>query len=183
MKSGYSINTVRDNIVQLSREGVPRKNALAAAYASARVCYFKRYPGGWLPRFLQNPKGYGNKYNYTQRGEPLRKPGSSEIAMIPIQENPSIRAAVRLQKRFSGSVGHTEKINLPALPRSAVAVGPLAVIGYLSNRDGRTALYVHRFAVDSRPHLAVSHDGKQLLILGGGYNFTERGIVDIRRKR
>ena len=36
----------------------------------------------------------------------------------------------------------------------------------------------HEFAPGSRPLLAVSANGKQLLLLGGRYKFDERGIVD-----
>lgn len=60
----------------------------------------------------------------------------------------------------------------------------VAVIGYVEGIDYRTThgktitLYHHDFAPGSRPLLAVSGDGKQLLLLGGRYEFTERGIVD-----
>jgi len=57
-------------------------------------------------------------------------------------------------------------------------VGTVDGILYTTVRDGNTEKYIHEFKKKSRPHLAVSHDGKQLFILGGGYAFTERGIVD-----
>jgi len=60
-------------------------------------------------------------------------------------------------------------------------VGTVDGVLYTTVRDGRTEKYIHEFRKKSRPHLAVlavSHDGKQLFILGGGYTFTERGIVD-----
>ena len=39
--------------------------------------------------------------------------------------------------------------------------------------------YIHRFKKACRPILAVSPDGKQLILLSGSYEFTELGIVDI----
>jgi hypothetical protein len=52
---------------------------------------------------------------------------------------------------------------------------------YSTVRDGRHENYVHRFGAKSRPLLAASSDGTQLYLLGGAYNFTERGIVDKKR--
>lgn len=67
----------------------------------------------------------------------------------------------------------------PAQPQGvAFLVGSLDAVCYTTVRDGVTEKYIHRFRKASRPLLASSHDGKSLLILGGGYRFTERGIVD-----
>jgi hypothetical protein len=49
---------------------------------------------------------------------------------------------------------------------------------YVTRRDGKTEHYIHRFGSASRPLFAVTHDGKQLLLLGGDYDFTEKGIED-----
>jgi len=57
-------------------------------------------------------------------------------------------------------------------------VGECDGILYTTVRDGIKESYIHKFKKRSRPHLAVSFDGKQLFILGGGYRFTERGIED-----
>ena len=32
--------------------------------------------------------------------------------------------------------------------------------------------------VEGRPILAASHDGRQLLLIGGSFEFTDRGITD-----
>jgi hypothetical protein len=60
----------------------------------------------------------------------------------------------------------------------ALAIGEVLGIIYRTKRDGVMENYIHRFAKVSRPLLASTHDGKQLLLIGGSYNFTERGIVD-----
>ena len=59
-----------------------------------------------------------------------------------------------------------------------VGFGELSAVEYRANRDGRTDLYRHVFRRQSRPLLASSHDGTALYLLGGAYNFTNRGIVD-----
>jgi hypothetical protein len=57
-------------------------------------------------------------------------------------------------------------------------------MGYVEGIDYRTThgkkveLYHHDFAPGSRPLLCVSSDGRQVLLLGGRYKWTDRGIVD-----
>ena len=99
-------------------------------------------------------------------------------------------AAIRRYKRFSG---HDGRIVARVNPRGVrgiltgkgkavvIAIGTLDFVGYTTKRDGRVESYIHKFGKHARPLLATSHDGRHLLILGGGYRFTERGIVDRRR--
>jgi hypothetical protein len=56
--------------------------------------------------------------------------------------------------------------------------GHTGAIDYRTTHGKKVALYRHDFAAGSRPLLCVSPDGRQLLLLGGRYKFTERGIVD-----
>lgn len=67
-------------------------------------------------------------------------------------------------------------------PHKGLVIGELDLIGYRVKRDGvdggRMVRYGHQFAKKSRPLLAVSDDGKQLVIVGGRYEFTEAGIED-----
>jgi hypothetical protein len=72
----------------------------------------------------------------------------------------------------------SQKLTVQALPKVAIAIGKVSRLYYVSDRDGKVVEYRHDFATGSRPLLAVSHDGKQLVLLGGAYRFTERGIVD-----
>lgn len=60
----------------------------------------------------------------------------------------------------------------------AFAIGQVDGILYTTVRDNEIESYIHKFKKSSRPLLASSFDGKQLYILGGGYTFTNRGIVD-----
>lgn len=61
---------------------------------------------------------------------------------------------------------------------AAFSLGPVASIDYIATRDGETFRYQHEFKEGSEPLLAASHDGKQLLLLGGRYTVTDRGITD-----
>lgn len=70
-----------------------------------------------------------------------------------------------------------KKLHVKPLPAVALDIGDFVAVIYRSRRDGN--LYRHEFAARSRPLLAVSQDGTQLLVLGGAYRFTSRGIVDV----
>jgi len=63
-------------------------------------------------------------------------------------------------------------------PEVAACIGYVEYIGYRTTHGKEVKLYQHDFAPGSRPLLAVSPDGRQLLLLGGRYKFTDRGIVD-----
>jgi len=60
----------------------------------------------------------------------------------------------------------------------AFKIGECDGLLYTTVRDGVKESYIHKFKKKSRPLLVSSHDGKQLFLLGGRYDFTERGIVD-----
>jgi len=97
---------------------------------------------------------------------------------VPPSKHAQVTAAIDLFKDFRGDDPEfidTLKVHWPTV---AFVVGYLDHVGYTTIRDGKTESYIHRFKKRSRPLLASSHDGKQLIILGGGYDFTERGIVD-----
>jgi len=86
--------------------------------------------------------------------------------------------AAKLFKDFHGDPpGYKQRVSV-ALPKVALAIGSLDGVDYTTVRDGVTERYHHPFKRDARPALAVSHSGKQLLILGGRYTFTDRGIED-----
>ena len=79
---------------------------------------------------------------------------------------------------FTGE--HPEKmqsVKLP-VPKTGLVIGELDGVLYTTVRDGKTEAYQHDFKKGSRPLLASSHDGKSLHVLGGEYEFTERGIED-----
>jgi hypothetical protein len=94
------------------------------------------------------------------------------------RHNAEIEAAAKLQSDFSGH--SSENVDTVTVPENKVftPVGKLAGVLYDTNRDGKDEKYIHRFRRKSRPLLAASSDGTELKILGGGFRFTEAGIVD-----
>lgn len=87
--------------------------------------------------------------------------------------------AARLLEDFTGSKpDNVVRIPKPSYPDAVTVIGECDGILYTTVRDGELEKYIHRFAAKSRPLLCSSPDGKQLFLLGGAYNFTDRGIVD-----
>lgn len=72
---------------------------------------------------------------------------------------------------------HLTRVKLRS-PKTGLVIGDLDGVLYTTVRDGKTEKYIHKFKRNSRPLLISSHDGESLHIIGGQYEFTERGIVD-----
>lgn len=97
----------------------------------------------------------------------------------PRYDSRNLEGARDLYERFTGHKGKTLlTMRKPVIPDEGLVVGKILGIMYETVRDGRQEKYRHMFARKSRPLFVVSHDGRQLLMLGGAYDFTERGIVD-----
>ncbi len=90
----------------------------------------------------------------------------------------AIGQAVRLYEDFRDKTPKKIGVVQIKLPKAAAVIGYLEAVDYRTTHNGKTELYQHSFEPGSRPLLAVSEDGKQLLLLGGRYQFTEQGIVD-----
>jgi hypothetical protein len=89
--------------------------------------------------------------------------------------------AAKLFERFTGhdaeEVGTVEVRELK--DGDVVAqIGKCDGILYTAVRDGVTERYIHEFAAKDRPLFCVTEDGRQILLIGGRYLFTEKGIVD-----
>ncbi len=63
-------------------------------------------------------------------------------------------------------------------PKVGLVIGEMDGVVYTTVRDGKQEKYIHEFKKKSRPLLVSSHDGDSLHIIGGEYEFTERGIED-----
>jgi hypothetical protein len=98
---------------------------------------------------------------------------------VPPSRKVQIRNAAKLYEDFTGhEASEYQTLDKPVLPDVMLQVGDIDFIGYTTVRDGKTEKYIHKFSKKCRPLFTVSHDGKQLFMLGGSYDFTELGIVD-----
>lgn len=90
-------------------------------------------------------------------------------------------------KLYQDFTGHTDefeihKLNVPGFPeklKNLVVIGECTGLLYDSVRDGEVEKYIHQFKrKNSRPLFCITPDGNQIVLLGGAYKFTERGIED-----
>lgn len=89
-----------------------------------------------------------------------------------------------LRERFTGHPSKRGKVlTVSPLPEAVAVIGKCDGILYTTVRDGRTERYIHEFALSDRPMLCVAPGGRQILLVGGRYVFTERGIVDLSDKK
>lgn len=169
---------------------------------------FARAPGGpklWFDgfKFTNNgkPKSFGNSSRaFAKAKELLKRFGRQgtrnrilaryKVWIAPWssyqrRENPEsigIERAAQKFEDFTGKPARTVIETHQPVVKEGLVIGELDVIGYRVKREGvengRLVRYGHQFSKDSRPLLAVSPDGKQLLIVGGRYEFTEAGIED-----
>ncbi len=89
-----------------------------------------------------------------------------------------IKQAQELFKDFRGDEPEgTRRVKLRN-PKTGFVIGEMDGVLYTTVRDGKREKYIHNFKAKSRPLLVGSYDGKSLHIIGGRYEFTERGIED-----
>jgi hypothetical protein len=93
-----------------------------------------------------------------------------------------VRQAARLYEAFSGHDARTvDRVPAPPVPKVALVVGSCDGVLYTTKRGGKVQRFIHRFRGQARPLLLVTPDGRRLLLYGGRYRFTDRGIVDKER--
>jgi len=114
-----------------------------------------------------------------------RSPGAVCTAALgakAFKKNPGqfARAADLFESFRDAKPKTSVKVSIPT-PRVASLMGVMTGIDYETDHAGKQTLYRHRFAAGSRPYLAASPDGRQLLIIGGRFRWDHRGIVDYDR--
>ena len=98
---------------------------------------------------------------------------------VPPSKKVQARDAAQLFENFTGHKGKVlAEIVKPEFPDAVLVVGDVDGIMYSTVRDGVQEKYVHKFHHKAKPLFCVSPDGKQIFLLEGEYDFTERGIVD-----
>lgn len=89
-----------------------------------------------------------------------------------------IAQAIKLFERFRDQEPeYIDEIDIVPVT-VAMKIGECDAIEYTTERGGKIELYRHEFNHRSKPILASSWDGKQLILVNGKYNFTEDGIKD-----
>lgn len=95
-----------------------------------------------------------------------------------------LRQGAKLYQEFTGHTDEFEvrEVDVKGFPEGLtelVVIGECTGILYDTIRDGELEKYIHQFkAKKSRPLFCITPDGNQIVLLGGAYKFTDRGIVD-----
>ena len=97
---------------------------------------------------------------------------------MPLSKTARVNEAADRYERFTGHDAEFVDEVPVNFPDVGFTVGKIDGIMYETVREGKTEHYCHEFKKSARPTFAVSHDGKQLLSIGGKFRFTDRGIVD-----
>lgn len=96
-----------------------------------------------------------------------------------VRAPPGARKSYELYKRFRERAPERAKVVRIALPETAFVLGHVESINYVSTLGSRAVRFKHTFAPGSRPLLAAGSRRNQLILVGGRYRVTERGIVDL----
>lgn len=108
-----------------------------------------------------------------------RVPLSSKSRASDKYGNGDVAAAKRRFRRFTGHEAEVlGELDVPPMPKVAAVIGEITALCYVTTRDGKVEHYKHEFSQSAAPLFCVGPDGKQILIVGNRFKFTERGIVD-----
>lgn len=103
----------------------------------------------------------------------------SSVSFNPKKLTAAQRDTLKLFRSFREREPSRAKILDIDIPDAVMVMGPIEFIGYRTSHGKKTVLYTHEFAPGSRPLLCAGPDDCQLVIVGGRYRVTERGIVDL----
>lgn len=135
-------------------------------------------PFPWMKNPVRPLRSAAAKKVAARKTVTLKNPKKGARKKNPEYSEATMRAA-KLYQKFTGHDPEViGRVTIPALPKSAACIGECDGILYTTVRDGVTERYIHKFRKPDKPMFCVSPDGKQLLLVGGNYDFTERGIVD-----
>jgi hypothetical protein len=107
-----------------------------------------------------------------------KNPSRRKKNPVPASQYAKMKEAIERYKEFTGMEPEFYDAWQVNHPEVGFVVGTLDAVLYTTVRDGITESYQHKFKKNSQPLLCSTHDGKQLVIVGGRYRFTNRGIVD-----
>lgn len=91
----------------------------------------------------------------------------------------ALRQRIEAARKLSRDFHEREPKSVRRVAAPSTTVG--MVLGVLEGVIYRTpdgTRYMHEFRGSARPKLAATHDGRQLIVHGGRYRMTDRGIVD-----
>ncbi len=186
LRKGYSKRVITANIAEMIKSERPHNSAVAIAHKSAREAFRAKHPRAAWPTWIYPPSPNAE---FARRMSAQRNPrAKSALALSrvnpvpPSSRSDSARRLAQgadLYERFTGhKARYVDTVKIPSFPKELVQIGQIDGILYSTVRDGVPEKYIHKFKQSARPLFTVSPDGRQIVLIGGSYDFTERGIVD-----
>lgn len=104
---------------------------------------------------------------------------SAQRAATTKRRAAALRQRIDAARKLSRDFHEREPTGVRRVAAPSTTVG--MVLGVLEGVIYRTpdgTKFLHEFRGSARPKLAATHDGRQLIVHGGRYRMTDRGIVD-----
>jgi hypothetical protein len=91
----------------------------------------------------------------------------------------SVRRAAKLYHDFREETPQRARRVAVKLPRTVMVMGTLDAVLYTTTIRGKATRFKHTFAKGCKPLLCAGPGRAQLVLVGGRYKVTYRGIVDL----
>lgn len=91
----------------------------------------------------------------------------------------ALEQAIRGYRAFREAAPKRARIVTPRQPGALWRMGVCEFIGYMTTHHGKPALYIHEFALGSRPFLYAGPGRNQVYFVGGRFKVTGRGFTDL----
>ncbi len=113
----------------------------------------------------------------SKAAKPAAKRAKNPATKLPAK-SADVRGAARKYLDFTGHApGVIGEVDIK-IPKAVAVIGTCDGILYTTVRDGKTERYIHEFKAADKPAFTVTPDGRGIFLVGGRYDFTDRGIVD-----
>jgi len=112
-------------------------------------------------------------------GVPPSSRAGKRAVFTGARHSAAYQTAASMYERFTGhDVEELGVLEIPGIPSVVAVIGPCDGLMYSTVRDGKHESYIHEFAADDRPLLCIAPNGRRIILAGGAFKFTDRGIVD-----
>lgn len=135
----------------------------------------------YISKAYIDKQDFGTPYPWptleSRKKNPAAKRAKNPATKLPAK-SADVRGAARKYLDFTGHApGVIGEVDIK-IPKAVAVIGTCDGILYTTVRDGKTERYIHEFKAADRPAFTVTPDGRGIFLVGGRYDFTDRGIVD-----
>jgi hypothetical protein len=149
-----------------ARYGIRSLSVAVATKKTARTAK-QRAHFGKLAKALEKKRGH--------KGATPNPRLMGSTARLRAQAGKAASLYQRFTKQKAEPFGYAE---LPDPPKAGAIMGYCDAIEYTTQRKGQVQLFRHKFHQADAPLLVVGPTGTPIIMLGGRYRWTDRGITD-----